>query len=149
MGTPNGRSRSYVWTAEGGFQPLPNLSGYTSLTVWSLSFDGSTAVGDPAFIWTRSNGTRALFQVFAHAGLPVAGVFPYGNLFFVDYAGLQFAGAGYTAGSPTFIWHATLSAGATCYANCDLSTTTPYLTVADFSCFLNRSEERRVGKECR
>ena len=115
---------------------MPDLAGSTWTVARSLSFDGSTVIADGANIWTRTSGTRRLFDVFSHAGLNTSGRQPFGNLFFVDYSGLQFAGSTVSS-SGECVWRAALPPGGTCYANCDLSTAAPTLNAADFACFLS------------
>lgn len=131
----------FVWTPETGFTVIPNLPGSTDGWANGVSYDGSVVVGlcsfgigvsSRAFVWTRADGTRDLFQEFARYGLNTIGVVQASDLLYVSYDGREFAGS-----CGGCVWYARLPQGFACFANCDLSTTPPYLSVADFSCFLN------------
>src|SRR5262249_9344949 len=94
-----------------------------------------TDVFQEAFRWTRQTGIENLLQVLtSRYGVDTTG-------WFLEYAygispdGTTIGGQGAHFG-PTEGFGAILPAP--CLANCDQSTTTPALTIADFTCFLNR-----------
>nr|AGC71552.1 autotransporter beta-domain protein [uncultured bacterium A1Q1_fos_517] len=68
-------ARSFRWTAAGGMEELGDLPGSGGNRVFSLSADGSVAVGDAfldgrtATIWDATHGMRELKQALIDSGL--------------------------------------------------------------------------------
>jgi hypothetical protein len=89
-----------------------------------------------------------------------------GNIWLLQPFGVERQPDGPGAGSPVSSWsgvpsvnapysigltgtcYAQAGGGSTCYANCDLSTTNPFLNVLDFSCFLNKFAAGNTYANC-
>jgi probable HAF family extracellular repeat protein len=144
----------FVWTREGGMQPLPPPAGVASITPLGISGDGAVIVGSPGgsgpdpdgFVWTRWGGMRNCKTVLQDMGVNLDG---WTGVMAWDLtadgrtlAGTAKSSTGYRA------WVATLPEGFGCYANCDGSTAAPALSVNDFVCFQARYAAGDPGANC-
>ena len=139
-------NNAYRWTLAGGLQDLGVLPGFQRMTITGMTPNGTAIVGyasiaqfptfiNQAVIWTQSTGMVGLEGYLNSQGVTTT-----------DWE-LEF-GFGISADGRTFVGLGTFQGqergfivsipGATCYANCDASTTQPVLNVADFTCFLQR-----------
>jgi hypothetical protein len=136
------------WNA-GAPEPLPVLYGTLASGASSVSDDGNTIVGTASYggsttshamVWRYGGGVFDVRVLLTHAGLDVSQWWLQ-NAVAVSADGRTVAGNGlHTLESGVQRqegWVAYLPEGLGCYANCDNSTTPPYLSVADFACFLN------------
>ena len=123
--------RAFRWTAAEGMRALFDIPVNSIAT--GVSADASLIVG--GWIWTPAQGLRDTVQVLADYGISVPSGIAYAAAVTPD--GRRLAGIGSNAGQSQG-WVATLPPGLGCYANCDGSTASPILNVADFTCFLNR-----------
>ena len=109
--------------------------GYAS----GMSEDGALVVvshNQTPFIWSEASGMRPVQDVLVQSGLNLEGATLTLSIS-IARDGRRIAGScgvgGYSAA-----WTATLPQGFGCYANCDTSMSGPVLSVADFTCFLQR-----------
>jgi len=131
----------FRWTVSGGMVDLGHTPQPGGIRAWGLSRDGRVIVGgaagannNGALIWTEATGIVYLNAYLPSLGLDLTGW----NLRIASGAsanGRMLAGVGTYQGA-TRAWRATLPGG--CYVNCDLSVDTPFLNVADFTCFLQK-----------
>jgi probable HAF family extracellular repeat protein len=139
-------TNAYRWTQAGGLQDLGVLPGFQRMTITGMTPDGSAIVGyasiasfptfiNEAVIWTQATGMVGLESYLNAQGVSTTdwelqfgfGVSANGRAF-VGLGAFQGQERGFIVSIP----------GASCYANCDGSTTQPVLNVADFTCFLQR-----------
>jgi uncharacterized membrane protein len=131
----------YRWTAATGMVFLPLSGAFTGLTPQAISHDGHTIIGQGgapggrAFIWTEQLGTRDLNEHLPTLGVNLNG-WVLRTASGISADGRIFAGEG-TLNGVARLYIVSLGAVA-CYANCDHSTASPLLNVADFGCFLQR-----------
>jgi probable HAF family extracellular repeat protein len=154
--------RAFRWTASTGMQDLGTLGGPMS-NAFDASFDGSVIVGtslvsgssasNRAFVWTAQTGMRDLRQELLNAGVTSVQ-----NWFLLSANGVSSDGRiicgtgipGSLRPSQPFIAFLPLpgGGGTPCYANCDGSTGSPVLNVADFTCFLQRFAGGAIDANC-
>jgi hypothetical protein len=140
------------WTAKHSFHPLGPVG--IGLPVHGVSADGWVAVIDrtgPTWdpgpdIWDPVNGIRNLRHLLAELGAPELQTMQGVQVWDISDDGTVIVGSGAYPGGPLVIWRAELPAF--CYANCDGSTTSPALNVADFSCFLQKFVADDIYANC-
>lgn len=143
LGDVQGTRHAMRWTADGGFNVLSTIPG--SIAV-AASHDGSVVVGrtDRASAWTFAGGPVDLTAYLVAAGANLQGL----TLFQATSVSADGGTiTGVAAGGGT-AWVARMPGIFACYANCDGSTTSPALNVADFSCFLNRFASGSSAANC-
>jgi hypothetical protein len=140
----NGVYRGYVWSGAEGFTVFQGINGAANLSVQPKGINNvGTVVGigqnDPAnpysqhaVVWDEARGTRDLNTIVE--GKPA-------NFILVGATRINeegwISGIGFWAPWSTSVSFVLKPIGG-CYANCDGSTATPALNVADFTCFLQR-----------
>jgi probable HAF family extracellular repeat protein len=141
----------FRWTPTGGTivfnQTLPDYP-TSSSSAYGVSGDGSVVVGtlynnaglrSRAFIWDAQHGVRDLNQVLAQNYGMNLGAWILNQAYSISPDGRWIAGNAYHADlsdGSNIAWLVHLNDG--CYANCDDSTGSPALNVADFTCFLQK-----------
>jgi probable HAF family extracellular repeat protein len=151
---PSGNGvEAFRWTAPGGSVGLGDLPGGAFQSyAFAMTPDGATIVGRAtidgptgpfgggsaprAFIWDSIHGMRDLQQVLIDGGASLAD-WSLQEARGISADGRTISGTGLNPQQETEAWVATLGA-APCYANCDGSTGSPILNVADFTCFFQR-----------
>lgn len=105
------------------------ITGFETVFVPMTSASIHLSVGDLLVIETQGNGTGMgiIGSYIAPPGAPL-----YSEPLFLTQS--NFADGGWRHGFQSFM----LTGGGTCYANCDGSTGSPVLNVADFTCFLQK-----------
>jgi hypothetical protein len=155
-----GAWRGAVWYHRGHSGPHLLHPGWI-VDVDDMSADGSRIVGAyrtseaapwQAFVWEPSLGLADLKTYLALHGaqLPANWTFEvagYNDRLGISADGLTIVGSGRASPEePVRGWRATLPA--VCYANCDASTRSPVLNIADFSCFLARFARGDIYANC-
>jgi uncharacterized membrane protein len=141
--------RAFVWTSQHGFTILPRpSSSYPLCFTDAISADGRIIVGQChsngsvpplATIWSGPGPSGPYTVRFLHEYLAERGIDPPPQSIIVTAKGITGDGtviAGTINTGTSHPYRAEL-----CYANCDDSSGSPLLTVADFSCFLQRFNE--------
>jgi hypothetical protein len=132
------------WYPGRGLRIINNLAGYDAGRALDVSDDGEVIIGEAiqfqqparAFVWDRVRGTRDLRSYLIQLGsIEVAG-WTLRTATAVSADGRVIAGWGTDPQGHTQAYVARVPAF--CYANCDISVSSPVLTVLDFNCFLNR-----------
>jgi uncharacterized membrane protein len=135
------------WLPGRGLRIINNLAGTPEGSALDVSGNGDVIVGaggswtsafqpQRAFLWDRARGTRDLKAYLLQLGSTDVASWTLQSATAISADGRTIAGTGLNplAQKEAFIAHIP----AFCYANCDLSTAAPVLTVSDFICFLNR-----------
>jgi uncharacterized membrane protein len=139
-------SSAFRWTSAGGYQVIPGLSSAVSVSPDGRIVVGQIVqnVGSPpiqfryAAIWTPWLGTRDLNTYLPTLGVNLTG-WNLLNAVGISDDGRIICGTGVGPTGYSQAWVVTLAAGIPgCYANCDTSTASPVLNIADFGCFINR-----------
>ena len=135
------------WRPGRGLQLINNLFGTPEGLAFDVSGNGDVIVGygsgwhsnyvpPQAWLWDRVRGTRSLKGYLVQLGSTDVADWSLQVATAISADGRTIAGIGLNpqGEKEAFIAHIP----GFCYANCDLSTTPPALTVNDFACFLNR-----------
>jgi uncharacterized membrane protein len=140
-------ARACRWTPAGGLEDLGSLSGESGSWVGAVSADGGVAVGNSgtpntnnfvACVWDRAHGMRDAKVVLTGLGLDLTG-WVLAVAVGVSGDGRTIIGNGTDPQGRQQAWLAFLGdAVNTCYANCDGSTSPPFLDINDFVCFQQR-----------
>jgi uncharacterized membrane protein len=143
--------RGFVWSAEHGYNLLPNPAGIGNCRVRGISEDGRVIAGhcqgpgpggqDRAAIWigTGVAGTYTAYPLMDYLALRGVPVPPNTNLIAANHISAD--GRVVVGYGTIFTWGISAFRLEFCYANCDQSSTAPYLNVEDFTCFINRFAE--------
>jgi probable HAF family extracellular repeat protein len=130
IGDPSSNTTTAArWTSASGWAPLLTGGSAPASRATSVSADGSLAVGEGPDHYCLGVGFTAGASVsFLEAFYEVIGVSADGHVLVANLLRGIGGHEAWTSSGTT----------ATCIANCDGSTTAPYLNVADFTCFLQR-----------
>jgi hypothetical protein len=141
--TPAGE-RGFRADRHGHFAPL-GMASFAEHYAHCISGDGSVIGGGGwhaaeqrwrAILWTRAAGTRDLKAVLLQMGLTEVVPWRLLDVMGVSGDGAWMVGNGINPAGLSEPWIARIPPF--CYANCDISTGTPVLSIADFTCFLTR-----------
>jgi uncharacterized membrane protein len=125
-----------------GFHSSPRYGVFEAIGVSAAGdvvlFSGIDQEYGSAIFWTRAGGVRGLSSTLNQLGVGAWDLEPFaisanGRSFACH--GTHFNGQEWEDYGPLV---ATLPPEQICYANCDVSTTPPFLNIADFTCFLQR-----------
>jgi uncharacterized membrane protein len=138
--------RAFVWTSQHGFVIIPAIANRPWCTPCAISADGRKVVGEctngtlwTAAIWTGPGPSgpytvHALQDYLAQRAVQA----PANSIMYTTTGmtgdGMVFAGSIFNPGPNAY-------RAEVCYANCDDSIAPGMLTVADFTCFLQRFSE--------
>jgi uncharacterized membrane protein len=139
---------AFRWSEAQGFVELPRPAGGSAIAN-AASADGSVIVGTAgvaAYAWTPL-GAVDLRQHLMAAGVSLQG-WTMSEAYGVSADGRTIVGVGTDPAGRADSWVVHLPPGFGCYANCDGSTGSPVLTIADFSCFLNRFASGDSSANC-
>jgi uncharacterized membrane protein len=155
---------AFRWTAATGMVDIGDLDGGGVLAqANAMTPDGSTIVGTGgvqgncspfgcqtlghAFIWDAQRGMRDLNDVLPAMGLNLNG-WVLNQATGISADGRVIVGTGTDPQTNTQAWRVDLGGPPPCYANCDGSTSTPVLNVADFTCFLQKYAQGNPYANC-
>jgi hypothetical protein len=133
---------AFRWSPMTGMAELGALPGAVESRAWGVAVDPASAVGEctfpdghhEAFLWDQWLGMLSLRDVLVADGASIP-------------AGWTLDGATAMLGESLIVGNghdangvpmAFVARPRLCYANCDMSTTSPLLSVSDFACFINR-----------
>jgi probable HAF family extracellular repeat protein len=133
---------AFRYTATTGMVELGALPGAVESRAWGVSQTGLQVVGDctfpdghhEAFLWDRWQGMMSLRQVLLACGADIPPGWTLDEASAYPSAAPIIVNGHDATGAPAAI----AARPRLCYANCDLSTVTPRLSISDFACFINR-----------
>ncbi|MFN0132477.1 MAG: GC-type dockerin domain-anchored protein [Phycisphaerales bacterium] len=139
-----GYNQPCIWRTPGGIRLLPSLDGLSAGRALATSRDGSVVLGyvgrdsydTIAYYWDRSRGKRNLQTFLTSLGAIGLNGWTLKQAVATSPDGRFIVGIGLNQEGFHEAWLASIPAF--CYANCDNSVAAPALSVADFTCFLNR-----------
>jgi hypothetical protein len=139
-----GNPQPVRWIPGRGLRLISNLAGWDAGMALDVSGDGEVIVGNAmdaletrrAFVWDRVRGTRDLKAYLVQLGSADVSGWTLWAASGISLDGRRIAGFGVDPQGRAQAFIARVPAY--CYANCDISIAAPVLSVADFTCFLQR-----------